>query len=166
MKSLLNPRSPITLLLGAAAGFGADMILGINKSIDSMLAPMTPATATTPAMVPVVGNMTKYLPTAVEAGLGAYFAFKKRKSTMSTLAGGALLGLAAHRALVELGIMNGYQSVPVIGGYQSTPVIGGVPAQLQGIPGALRGYRVNGYASQGSGVLGSADCRNGSGYMN
>jgi hypothetical protein len=109
----------------------------------------------------------------VEIGLGGLLLLSKKKSMPMTIAGGILAGAGLKLALKKTGIISGYQSVPVIGanrhrmaGYQSVPVLGntGMPPQLAGkLPGQLQGFRVNGYGSQGSGVMNGAG--QGSGLM-
>lgn len=95
-----------------------------------------------------------------EAGVGALLLFMGKPSLLKTVAGGVLLGAGVKKLTEKAGAVNGYQAVPVIGnrkrvgGYQAVPVIGNTPAQLQGVPAQLQGYRVNGYTQNGSGVLG------------
>lgn len=152
----LNPSSGMTKLISLAAGyFLADTI---NPVIDKVV-PATVLSSTTAA---------KYIPAAAEIGLGGYLLMKKGKASMlKTVAGGVVAGAGIKRMLRNTGTITGYQSVPVIGaarkhvaGYQSVPVIGAMPAQLNGVPEQLSGYRVNGlgaYLPQGSGsnVMGS-----------
>lgn len=148
--------------LAALAGgfFLGDMI---NGRIDSLLTKVTPATATTPAMTSSTPTM---LATVGELGLGGLLLLRKKSpGTMGTVlqvGGGLLAGAGIRRALKTMGIITGYQSVPVIGrhrmaGYQNVPVIGKTytPPQLAGRPAQLQGYKVNGYTSAGSGVMGS-----------
>jgi hypothetical protein len=175
--SLLNPRSPLIMIGALAAGY----FLGdtINTAIDKFM-PTTSGTSTISS-----------LPTIImvgELGLGGLLLLKKRKTLITTAAGGILAGAGIRRALKAAGMVTGYQSVPVIGrrmgAYQSVPVIGGVPAQLAGVPSQLQGFRVNGagnngYVPVGSGtrVMGSVGpvaggaayqtaYSGGSGYMN
>jgi hypothetical protein len=152
LSSALNPSSPIVMIGSLAAGyFFGDTI---NNAIDKFV-PTTSGTSALPTII-MVG----------EIGLGGLLLMKKRKTLISTAAGGVLAGAGLRRALKKAGIVTGYQSVPVIGrrmgGYQSVPVIGGTtPAQLSGTPSQLQGFRVNGagsgYVPVGSGakVMGS-----------
>lgn len=147
-------------LLAVAGGF----LLGdtINTQIDKFL-PKTTDTATG-TQVP---NQT--IGIVGEIGLGGLLLMRKKKSMPLTVVGGVLAGAGLKRAMKKMGVLKGYQNVPVIGrhrmsGYQSVPVIGNtvVPPQLAGrMPAQLQGYGVNGYVSQGSGVM--AGCDGGSG---
>lgn len=162
------------LKLAALAGgfFLGDMI---NGRIDSLLTKTTAATATTPATTSSTPTM---LATVGELGLGGLLLMRKKQPGAIGMAvpvvGGLLAGAGIRRALKQLGVMTGYQSVPVIGrhrmaGYQNVPVIGRTPTppQLAGRPGQLQGYRVNGYTSAGSGVMGSVGAvDSGSGITN
>ena len=178
--AMLNPKSPLVKLAAIAGGYlMADTINEqLDKLVPASLTTATAATATTPAKAATLSADTKdKILMAGELGLGALLMLKGKASVVKDIAGGVLAGAGLKRALVSFDIIKpegvtGYQSVPVIGGYQKVPVIGNVPAQLQGTiaskPAQLQGYRVNGYASQGSGaVMGSlyttADSGNGSG---
>lgn len=152
----LNPNSGVMKLAAVAVGyFLADTI---NGAIDKAL----PASILTPTNP---DSLMKYAPAAVQVGLGGFFLMGKGKpSIIKTAGGGILAGAGLKRALRNAGVITGYQAVPVIGrathkmaGYQSTPVIGNIPAQLAGVPAQLQGYRVNGYAPQGSGVMGAVN---------
>lgn len=162
----LNASSPLVKLGSIALGYLVGDV--VNTPLDKII-PEKMATAT---------GVKKYIPAAVEGGLGILLMKAKRGNVLLTAGGGFLVGAAIKRALKAAGTISGYQSVPVIGrnprfaGYQSTPVIGGVPPQLSGVPPQLSGYRVNGvgaYSPNGSGaVMGAVDTvqRNtGSGYM-
>jgi len=162
----LNPGSPLVKIGSVAVGY----LLGdhINGAIDKML-PASVLTPTDPKSV------VKYVPAAAQLGLGGLLVMSKKPTLIKTAAGGIMAGAGLKRILKDTGVITGYQSVPVIGaarrkmaGYQSVPVIGNVPAQLQGIPAQLQGYRVNGagggYTPNGSGVMGSVD-GNGSGLL-
>jgi len=129
----LNPKSGIAQAAAVAAGFFAgDMI---NGAIDKVI----------PASIATATGITSYLPTAAEAGIGAYLLFGKGKpSLVKTAAGGVLLGAGLRRGLKKAGILSGYGSVPVVGGYTGVPVISGVPAALSGAPDSLTGYNVPG----------------------
>jgi hypothetical protein len=166
----LNPKQPVVQLAAVALGyFLADTI---NTSIDKVI----------PASISTATDFKKYIPGAVETGLGAYLLLSKgRASLIKTGIGGIVAGAGLKRLLVQAGVVTGYQAVPVIGthhrrrmaGYQSVPVVGGIPGQLQGVPVQLQGYRVNGpgYMPNGSGVpgmngingIGNIDGRGGSG---
>lgn len=138
----------------------------LNEQIDKFL-PKT-KDATTNVEVP---NQT--IGIVGQVGLGGLLLMSKKESMIKTIAGGVLAGSGLKRALKTAGVIKGYQSVPVIGrprprmnGYQQVPVIGKtvVPPQLAGRPAQLQGHRVNGYNSQGSGVLAGYGCGdNGSG---
>jgi hypothetical protein len=171
-------------LLAIGAGF---FLLGktINSAIDKVL-PKTTDPVPVPTKSSRIGAMVG------EIGVGGLLLMYKKSGTIGMVtkgAGGLLAGAGLRRALGELGIMSGFQSVPVIGrhrmaGYQQTPVIGGnVPGQLAGrTPPQLSGYRpagsgVGAYVNQGSGVMGAIGCcddgngsgitsYSGSGYMN
>lgn len=171
----LNLNSPVFKLLAVGGGF----FMGdtINAQVDKII----PIKPTDPA-VPGSPDKNNTLKTVGTIGLGGLLLMNKKGSPtvkgVTTVAGGLLAGAGLRRALKQMGVIKGYQSVPVIGrhrmaGYQSVPVIGanGAPAQLQGMGGApaqLQGYRVNGYGSQGSGVMGSVISANanGSGLSN
>ncbi len=138
-------------LLAVAGGF----FLGdtINAQIDKFL-PKTTETGTT------VQTPNQTIGIVGEIGLGGLLLMRKRSNMIMTIGGGVLAGAGLKRLAKKMGILSGYQNVPVIGrhrmtGYQSVPVIGGRPAQLQGTrtPSQLQGFKVNGYASQGSGAL-------------
>jgi hypothetical protein len=95
--------------------------------------------------------LDKVIPTTIdqklvaggEVGLGALLAFKKQKSTITTVGGGILIGAGIKRAVSAFGVagIGGYQSVPVvgrIGRYQDVPVInGGFKTQAT----AMAGYK-------------------------
>ncbi len=151
-------------LLSLAGGFV--MAGTINGMIDNAFQKKDAAgLVTSPAW------LTGPLPAIGEIGIGGLLLMKKTAGgtigTILKVGGGVLAGAGLRRALTSMGVLTGYQSVPVIGrhrmtGYQSTPVIGKtMPPQLSGTPAQLQGYRVNGYVSSGSGVMGS--CDNGSG---
>ncbi len=143
-------------LLAVAGGF----LLGdtINAQIDKFLPKTTDATTATQVPNQTIGIVG-------EIGLGGLLLMRKKKSMPLTVVGGILAGAGLKRAAKKMGLIKGYQNVPVIGrhrmsGYQSVPVIGNsvVPAQLQGrTPAQLQGYNVNGYVSQGSGVMSGCD---------
>jgi hypothetical protein len=160
----------------AAIAGGFFLGKSVNDKINSLNTKTVPATATTAA------TTTTVVPSAVitvgELGLGGLLLLRKggagTMGMVTKVAGGVLAGVGLRRALGQMGIMAGYQSVPVIGrhrmaGYQSVPVIGAnkIPVQLSGkTPAQLQGFRVNGYTPTGSSVgvmgsIGSAD--NGSG---
>lgn len=161
----INAQSPLVRLAAVAGGF----FMGdtINGAIDKVL----PKTTTGTPPVSTISKATNTAAIVGEVGIGGLLLMGKKGGTVGlvkTVAGGVLAGAGIRRALKQLGVMQGYQSVPVIGrhrmaGYQSVPVIGtnGAPAQLQGVPSQLQGFRVNGglgfngYGAQGSGVMGS-----------
>jgi hypothetical protein len=165
------------LKLAAVAG-GFFLGKAINEKINALNLKTTPATATTAASTTTIidGNIV----TVAELGIGGLLLLRKggtgTMAKVTKIAGGVLAGVGLRRALGQMGIMAGYQSVPVIGrhrmaGYQSVPVIGNskLPVQLSGKPAQLQGFRVNGYTPTGSGVgvmgsIGAAD--NGSGITN
>lgn len=151
----LNPNQPVIKLAAVALGYflAADPL---NSAIDKAV-PVSISTAT---------DFKKYIPGAVEGGIGALLLLSKKKpSLIKTGIGGILAGAALKRLLLQTGAITGYQATPVIGmarrhrmaGYQSVPVVGvTTPPQLSGkLPAQLEGYRVNGYRPHGSGVMGS-----------
>lgn len=152
----------------------------INGAVDSLFAKIAPETGTTVNTSNITGSK---IPTVVatvgEVGVGGLLLLRKKSGGVNTalkVAGGILAGAGLRRAIGQMGFMNGYQSVPVIGrhrmaGYQSVPVIGQrtIPAQLAGgtTPAQLQGFRVNGYTSAGSGVMGKIGAiEGGSGITN
>lgn len=173
----LNLNSPAVKLLGVAAGYflTADLV---NNGLDSVLAkktePTVPGAAPTPQPL---SEGTKTMLTVGEVSLGGLLLMRKKQSLITFALGAVAAGAGVKRGLKKFGVIKGYQSVPVIGkhrmaGYQSVPVIGVTPSQLAGAPGQLQGYTVSGgldygYASQGSGVMGSTinPNANGSGIM-
>lgn len=181
--SMLNPSSPVVKIAATAAGY----LLGdtINDAVDKGLASVIKTTSTDAAEIKKTADTLDTAKTVVmvaEAGAGAYLLFGPGKSSMvKSIAGGVLLGAGAKRGMKKYGVIKGYQSMPVVGGrrrvngYQDTPVIGRAtpgmgPGQLQGAPDQLQGFipqgsGVNGYNSQGSGVMGALymDASNGDG---
>jgi hypothetical protein len=164
--SLTKKGSGMTLLSLAAGYFLADTI---NPQVDKIV----PKTKNEAGVE--VPNST--LAMAGQIGLGGLLLMGKPfgKGMIQTAAGGVLAGAGLKRALKAAGVIKGYQAVPVLGrrrsaaGYQSVPVIGKTvtPPQLSGVPAQLQGYRVNGYKSQGSGVLaGYGGDNGGSGITN
>ncbi len=168
----------IGLKIAALAG---GFFLGdqINGFLNHVTTKTTPATATTPA---TTGPTPNNLLSIGEVGLGGLLLLKRSGGTLGMamkVGGGIIAGAGVRRVLQTMGVMksiSGYQNVPVIGrhrmaGYQNVPVIGQrvTPPQLAGkIPGQLQGYRVNGYKSSGSGVMGSvgsSDNASGSGRL-
>lgn len=173
----LNLNSPAIKLLGVAAGYflTADLV---NNTIDrAVMKPVTTTTTTTNETTGQVSGTTNTLVTVGEVGLGGLLLLRKKQNLLTFAAGSIAAGAGVKRGLKKFGVIKGYQSVPVIGkhrmaGYQSVPVIGVTPSQLAGAPGQLQGYTVSGgldygYASQGSGVMGSTinPNANGSGIM-
>lgn len=172
-------------LAAIAGGF----LLGktINDQIDKVNVKTVPATATTPATTTTV--VPKTVVAVGQIGIGGLLLLRKggtgTTGMVLKVAGGLLAGAGLRTALVQMGVMSGFQSVPVIGrhrmaGYQSVPVIGQnkMPPQLSGkTPMQLQGFRVNGYTptgSRGVGVMGSIGATEGgsgittscgSGYM-
>lgn len=162
-------------LLSVGAGF----LLGntINGWVDTLISKTDPTTGikTVPAGMATAA-------TVGEVVVGALLLMKKGGGTTNMImqaGGGILAGAGLKRAVKQMGLMSGYQSVPVIGkhrmsGYQSVPVIGNtvVPPQLAGRPAQLQGYKVSGYTPHGSGVMAGVDggsgitTNSGSGYMN
>jgi hypothetical protein len=168
----------IGLKVAALAGgfFLGDQINGFLNNITTKT---TAATSTTPATTGIPPNN---LLSIGEVGLGGLLLLRRSSGTVGMamkVGGGILAGAGVRRVLQTMGVMkaiSGYQNVPVIGrhrmaGYQNVPVIGqrNTPPQLAGkIPGQLQGYRVNGYKSSGSGVMGSigsSDNASGSGRL-
>lgn len=167
MGAIGGGKSSNLIKVGAIA-VGYLMADTINGKIDTFLPKTKNATTN-------VDEPNQWVGVGAELGVGGLLLMRKRgKYKMATdVAGGILAGAGLKRALKKTGVIAGYQSVPVIGnrrvaGYQQTPVIGGRPAQLQGTPAQLQGgFRVNGYLSQGSSVMGGTGGRlnTGSGYM-
>jgi hypothetical protein len=168
----LGKTGTLIKLAALAGGFFAGNM--INEQIDKILPKTTPTGSTTPVPNEMVGIIG-------EVGIGGallLFSKKARKAkVVADVAGGLLAGAGVRRLAKIMGMMTGYQSVPVLGrkhrvtnGYQSVPVIGAKPAQLQGRPAQLQGFRVNGYTPTGSGAVMSG-CgsgitgSSGSGYM-
>lgn len=149
----------------------------LGDTINNMINKVVPTSTTTTTTTSTgLSSGMNYGIAAGEVGLGALLLMSKGGSgsigTAKTVGGGLLAGAGIRRALKQAGVVSGYQSVPVIGqrkhrmtGYQSVPVIGATkPAQLQGRPAQLQGYRVHGmhgYSPAGSGVLNGC----GSDYM-
>jgi hypothetical protein len=156
----IHHSSPLVVLGSMAAGYflGDTVTPMLTSILPTSLLPAAPATATTGFSALFAFN-ARTIPTFLEGGIGAALLLSKKKSIAKSVAGGFLSGLAVQNALKTAGMVTGYQAVPVVGrrgirGYQSVPVIGGTPAQLQGVPPQLQGFRVNGYTPQGSGVMG------------
>lgn len=159
----LNKKGTGMKLLALGAGYLlADMV---NTQIDKVLPGNRDATTNIKTIDPSMITLAS----VGQIGLGGLLLMSKKESMLKTLAGGVLAGSGLKRALKTMGVIKGYQSVPVIGkprprmsGYQSVPVIGNtvVPPQLSGkTPAQLQGYRVNGYTSAGSGVMGGYDAQ-------
>lgn len=146
----LKPQSTGMKLIALAAGYLlADMI---NPEIDKILPKKKDAAG--------VETPNQTIGTVGQVGIGGLLLMRKKQTLLTVGGGGILAGAGLKRALKQMGVIKGYQSVPVIGrhrmaGYQSTPVIAGRPMQLTGTPPQLSGYTVNGYNSQGSGVMGA-----------
>lgn len=167
------------LKLAALAG-GFFLGKAVNSQIDKIFAKISPATGTTVSTSNITGSSLPTVAATVgEVGIGGLLLLRKKSGGMNTylkIAGGILAGAGLRRAIGQMGFMSGYQSVPVIGrhrmaGYQSVPVIGArnIPAQLAGgtTPAQLQGFRVNGYTSTGSGVMGKIGAiEGGSGITN
>lgn len=154
-------------LLAIAGGYlMGDMI---NGAVDKLLPGTKDATTGIKTIDPNMNRMAA----VGEIGIGGLLLLSKKSGTVMKVGGGLLAGAGLKRALVQMGVLKGYQSVPVIGrhrmaGYQSVPVIGntGMPPQLSGrTPAQLQGFRVNGYNNQGSG-MGVLAGDNGSGITN
>jgi hypothetical protein len=153
-------KNTLVKVAGAAVGF----FLGdtINPMIDSVIPSSLFPTTTTVTPATGFAALGVNQPTIVGTlQIVGGFLIAKGPSKVKNGLGGLLIGLGGQRLLKKAGIVTGYQSVPVIGrrrmaGYQNTPVIAGsgVPPQLSGVPDQLQGFRVNGYGSQGSGVMG------------
>jgi hypothetical protein len=158
----LHHSSPLVVL--GSMGLGYFLGDTVNSMIDSVIpSSIFPAAATTTPAATGIASLGLNENTAalvLEGGVGTMLLVAKTgRSVVKSAAGGFLVGLAGHRLLKTMGVVTGYQSVPVIGnrrvaGYQSVPVIGGTPQVLQGTPAVLQGYKVSGYGSQGSGVMG------------
>lgn len=172
----INLNSPAIKLLGVAAGYFLTSDMVNNAINNAVVKPIKDASTgiTTPGTMP---ETTNTLVTLGSVGVGGLLLMKKRQNLLTFAGGSIAAGAGVKRALKKFGVIKGYQSVPVIGkhrmaGYQSVPVIGLTPPQLAGAPPQLQGFRVNGgldygYASQGSGVMGStiSPNANGSGIM-
>jgi len=126
-----SPSSPLVKFGSIAAGF----FLGpqINAAIDKV-------TGT---------NIDSKIVAGGQVGLGYMLALRSggKKSLVTTVLGGIMLGAGAKRGLTAFGVagIGGYQMVPAVGGYQSVPSVGygnrkRVGAYIPG-PGAINGYR-------------------------
>lgn len=132
----LNMKSPLVKYGSIAAGFL--MATTINTPLDKV--------------VPI--SVDPKLVAAGQVGLGAFLAFKKQQSMITTVAGGLLVGAGIKRAMTAFGIgsIGNYQSVPVVGrlgNYQSVPVISGYQTAAL----ALNGYKTSPVAVAGSASL-------------
>jgi len=137
----LNAGSPLVKYGSIAAGFL--MATTINTPLDKV--------------VPI--SVDPKLVAAGQVGLGAFLAFKKKQSMLTTVAGGLLVGAGVKRAMTALGLgrVGSYQNVPVvgragIGAYQNVPVISGYNTA----PVAMAGYNTAPVAMAGgsSSVMG------------
>ncbi len=157
----LNPKSPIVTIGSLVAGYLlADKI---NPAIDKVI----------PASVTSATSVMSWVVPGSKLAIGSLLLLKKKPSLLTSIPGGLLAGAGLKQALVKVGVISGYQSVPVIGnrmaGYQSVPVVGKLPPQLSGykvgkLPPQLSGYRVNGKQSV-MGSVGSMGTVPGSDYM-
>lgn len=165
MGAIGGGKSSNLIKLGSIAA-GYLMADTINEQVDKVLPKTKNATTN-------VEEPNQWVGVGAELGIGGLLLMRKKGKykQFTDIGGGILAGAGLKRALKKAGVISGYQAVPVIGkhrlaGYQKVPVIGGRPAQLQGTPAQLQGFRVNGYTSQGSGVMGAAGRLNtGSGYL-
>lgn len=141
----MSATSPIVKFGSIAAGF----LLGgkINEAIDKV----------------VPTNVDSKLVGAGQAGLGYFLALRRggKKSLVTTVAGGLMLGSGAKRLLTAFGIgsIGGYQMVPAISGYGDVPTVGAGRRRVgmgSYMPGA---HGLNGYATTRNAVgsLGGAD---------
>lgn len=134
----------------------------INTAVDGLM----------PANFKTNKNYDKFAAVG-EGGLGAALVFKfGKRSVITTVAGGVLLGAGLKRALdafnINIGLLNGYGEVPVLAGYGKVPVIGKrvtgyTPNQV------LSGYSPNGTLNGSRAphlqVMGNIDNASGSGLM-
>lgn len=127
----MTAKSPMVIIGSIAAGF-----LLLAKPINNGLDQMT-------------GTVDKKIIRGGTAGIGAALVFMKlgKPSMIKTIIGGILMGAGARGLATELGLMNGYGSVPVVGrprvnGYGSVPVIGQGYNTNSNLSGALNGYKV------------------------
>lgn len=134
----MNARSPLVTYGSIALGFLAGN--KINAALDSVI----------PA------NVDRKIVGAAEAGLGYFLISNKKKTMLTTVAGGVMIGAGAKQLMAAFGIggisLGGYQKVPSVAGY---------------IPGSqgLNGYTpqrtpINGYGkvpSVGTVISGIAD---------
>jgi hypothetical protein len=102
----------------------------------------------TPIDTAVGGKVDSKIIAAGEVGLGYLLAFKGKKSTIKSVAGGILIGAGLKRGLKDFGVISGYGKVPIIGSYGKVPVIGGytggyTPSTM--LAGALNGNAGSGY---------------------
>lgn len=127
----LSPSSPLVQYGSIAAGF----LFGdkINTALDNV----------------VGSNIDSKIIAGGQLGVGYLLALRKggKKNLIMTVAGGAMLGAGAKRALgaFGLGAVGGYQMVPAIRGYSAVPAVGYTARKRVGsyAPGGSRG--LNGY---------------------
>lgn len=160
----LNASSPMVKYGSLAAGF---LVIAkpLNTAIDGLL----------PASVKTMSGSPKIV-AAAEAGLGALLFFGKgKKSLVKTLLGAVMLGAGVKRLMDSMATgapttITGYGAVDVISGYGKVNVVSG-KRRLNGYTpnSALSGYTPN--TNLGAVkpvhqvVMGSANSREGSGYM-
>jgi len=134
----------------------------INTAVDGLM----------PASFKTNTNYAK-ITAAGEGGLGALLVFKfGKRSLITTVAGGILLGAGLKRAMeafnINLGALGGYGEVPVLAGYGRVPVIG---KRVSGYSpnGSLGGYTpggtLNGNKPPHLQVMGNIDSSCGSGLL-
>lgn len=160
----LNASNPLVKYGPIAAGF---LLLAkpINTGLDGLIPASIKAKTGSPKIV-----------AAVEAGLGALLVFGKgKKSMVKTVIGGVLIGAGIKRLMDSMATgapttISGYGAVDVVSGYGAVNVVSGKRRVNGYTPNAsLNGYTPN--TNLGATkpvhqqVMGSADARNGSGYM-
>lgn len=158
----LNPSSPLVKYGTIAAGFLLAKI--VNTSLNGLIPASLKAKTGSPKIV-----------AGAQAGLGALLIFSKgKKSTVKSIAGGLLLGSGIKRLLDSMAAgapttITGYGNVDVISGYGNVNVISGRKMNGYTPNNSLNGYTPNmnlsGQRPLHNQVMGSADTRNGSGYM-
>jgi hypothetical protein len=118
----LSPTSPLVIYGSMALGY----FLGdkINTPIDTAVA----------------GKVDSKIIGVGEAGIGFLLAFKGKKSTIKTVAGGVLIGAGAKRLLKDFGVVSGFRQVPVLSGFRKVPVIGSY--NIPPVPKGMGSYNV------------------------
>jgi hypothetical protein len=143
----MTASNPVVMIGSLAAGY-----LLIGNQVNGLLDKVVPAT------------MDQKLVAAGEAGIGALLLLKKKKTMITSIAGGILAGAGLKRLMASMTTatptaVTGYKSVPVIGGgYKSVPVIGmngyNVPAGMNGYNVPTPASKIMGCCNGGSDLVG------------